>query len=182
MERVFSWIKSNPVMAAAIAVGTLAVLYFMGFFGSSASSSQASSDAATAASYYAAESAQGVAGDELQAEQINAQATTAQTLIGASADVSNNQTWAATDLAMNQSNNQAAMSVAPIAEQESLISTLGNVAALPPVTTTTSKTSSGFLGIGAGSSTNVSVQPNPISLQATQLLNEVAANGFNAGS
>jgi len=77
---------------------------------SSASNSSGGSSAATSA-YYAAEAAQGEAGDQLQAEQIAANASTAQAQIASQTSITNNQTWANQEAAVNNANNQAQLNL-----------------------------------------------------------------------
>lgn len=165
--KIGAWIKEHPYETAAIAVGGLGLLYFMGLFGGGSSGGSNN-----AAAYYAAQAAQTQSGNQLQETQIAAQASTTQALAADYANTTNATTWANAAVTENQSNNQAATAMAPYGLESSLISGLTQVASLPPTVTT--KSSSGFLGIGGGSS-QVST-PNPASMSAAAYLNELAAN------
>jgi len=186
MPKILEWAKSHPLETGGIVfVGGLGALYFLGFFSSGSSSGNAQATDDTAA-YYAAESAQAQAGDELQAVQIQSNAATAQTALNDAATVSTNDTWASTNLATTQSNNATSIALAPYQVQETAYNDLAAVASQPPVvtTTTSSNSSSGFFGIGAGSSTstNQTVSPNQAADTSAELLGELVSNGFNASS
>lgn len=172
--------KKYPTETAIIAgVGVLGLLYVFGFFGGG--SSGGGSNAAADAAYFSAQSAQAQAGDAVQVAQIQANASTAQAAIAGNVSTTNNTTWANADLSTTENNNQAATAVAPFAAQETLYNDLASIAAQPPIVTT--KSSSGFFGIGA--STKQSVTPNPSATNASdllsQLITENTGNGFIAG-
>lgn len=183
--QIWDWAKSHPVEAGAIVfVGGLAAIFLLRAFSGGGGSSPSGDP--NAAAYYAAESAQGQAGDALQAVQIQSQAQTAQTQIAADASVTNNTTWAGTDLATTQSNNATLIATAPYALQNNLISSLAGVASIPGATVTTqsSESDGGFFGLGAStsSSTNSVYQPNPAALDASGLLKELVTNGYHPSS
>lgn len=178
--------KEHPVQAGAIVfVGGAAILYFLGFFGSSSSSS-ANSGQDAASAYYAAESAQGQAGDELQAVQIEEQAQTEQTALNDSASQNINSTWAGANVTTNASNNATALGLAPFQATESLYSALGGIASQPPLTSTSYNSSSnnGFFGLGASSSSGVTTSQvaNPSAVGADELLGDLVNNGYHAQS
>jgi hypothetical protein len=173
-SKAFDYAKAHPAIVIGGLVG-IAALYWLLSRGNSSSTGQVAQANATATSaYYAAESAQGTAGDQLAATAIAAQASTAQDQINANASVTNNNTWASTDLAETLSNNQTETTIAPAVlsaqTQQSLYSALQSVASLPPITTTSTSNNSGFLGIGASSSTSTNVTANPSATSAAQEL------------
>lgn len=183
MPKILEWFKAHPYEAGGVVVvGGLAIWFL--FLRGGGSSSSSGTDP-NAAAYYAAESAQGQAGDALQAIQIQSQAATAQDLINANADVQNNTTWATTDLQTAQVQSDAATALAPYAVENTLVNALGNVASQPPtaVTSTNTSSNSGFFGIGASNSVNTSTQlvPNPAAVDAAGLLGELSTTGFTAG-
>lgn len=182
-----SWIKEHPFETGGLVFVAGAALLFLlrsGGGGGASSSDQASADAA----YYQAQSASVQSGNALQAVQVQAQASTTQDLINASADVTNNNTWATTQLAETQSTNATATQLAPYQTEGQLISTLGSVASIPPTTVTNSYStggSPGFFGIGATPSKSVSttsIVPNQAATDAATLLDQLAVPGFNAAS
>lgn len=179
--KILEWVKSHPLETGGIvfAVG-LVGLWMLGLFGSS-SSSASGADAASAsedAAYYNAEAQQGEAGDELQATEIAAQASTDQTALNDTASVTENSTWATTSEDESNSQETEAEALAPYATESQLISTLGSVAALPPVISTNAN--SGFLGIGASSST--SANPEPQSLLAESELDDLQIAGLTGNN
>lgn len=129
-------------------------------------------DTSGAAAFYQAQSADAISGNQLQATQIAAQAQTAQVLDTNAANVTIQGHWADTALAETTSNNQAAVSMAPYAVESNLISTLGQVASLPP-TTTTKSSGWNFLGIGS-QSTSTTVHQNPNAGAAGSALDQLA--------
>lgn len=183
MPKIVEWFKAHPVEGGGAIFVAAVIVYFL-FFRGGGSSSSGGADP-NAAAYYAAESAQGQAGDALQAVQIQSQAATAQDLINANASVTNNSTWAGNSLGVAQINAQAAESLAPFAVENSLVNALGQVASQPPtaVTSSNTQTNNGFFGIGASNSVNTSTQliPNPAAVDAAGLLGELSTTGFTAG-
>jgi hypothetical protein len=171
--------KDHPVVATlATLIGGYFVLSAIGLIGGGRGGDGSGSDTAAVAAYYSAQGTQAQSANQLQEAQILAQAQTAQTLITTNADVSNNTTWANTQLALQQDNNQTAMSLAPYSVEEELVSTLGSIASLPPTTTTTSKSSSLldglFGGLGKSSKTTTTVTPNPNAQSAAQILAQLS--------
>jgi hypothetical protein len=174
----------HPVIATlATLIGGYFVLSAIGLIGTGGGNGGGGSggDTAAVAAYYSAQSAQAQSGNQLQEAQILAQAATAQTLIKTNADVANQTTWAATQLALQQDNNQTAMSLAPYSVEEELVSTLGHIASLPPTTATSTKSSQLFGGlfgpdIGKSSKTTTTVTPNPNAASAAQLLASLSDN------
>jgi hypothetical protein len=174
LDSAVVWAKAHPIPTAVGAAAAGLLLYYVltrGGAGSSSAAGQIASANATATSaYYAAEGQQGAAGDQLQQTMIEAQAATAINQSNNQTSVTNNTTWANADLAETQSTNQAALAAAPYATEDSLISTLGAVASLPPTTSTSTSKSSGFLGIGGGTKTTTTVTPNPAATSAASEL------------
>lgn len=165
-----SYAESHPVpVGLGVFVIGLVVVYL--FSRNSAASSDPSGQIAQANSvatsaYYAAEGQQGAAGDALQTAMVNANAAVAINGQNTGASVTNNTTWANTDLAETTSTNAAATAIAPYNTENNLISTLGTVAQQPGTVVTTQSTDDGFLGIGGGSSTSTKVVPNPAATSA----------------
>jgi len=132
------WAKDHP---AATGLGIVAVgVVFLFLRGSGGGSS---GDNGSAAAYYAANAAEAQSGNALEAVRINAAAQTQQTLIAADVSKSNNQTWASTNLAMTQSNNDTTLDAFPyllaskkLDNDQLTISALGAAAQLPGATTT----------------------------------------------
>lgn len=180
-----AFVKKHPYEIGAVAAGAV-ILYFI-LRGSSGGSSGSSNQDALSSSFFAAQSAQAQAGDALQAVQIQAQASTTQDLINASADVTNNNTWSATDLAEVQSNNAAQVSLAPFQTEQSLIGVLGGVSSQTSTTSSSYSTGStpGFFGIGATPSKSVAsttTAPTPAAEQASSELSALLSTGFNASN
>lgn len=175
---VVNWASHHkPLAIGGAVVIVLGFLYLM-----RGNSTAASSGDSGASAYYAAQSAQAQAGDAVQIAQIQAQAGTAQLGIASSASVTNNTTWANTDLAETQSNNAVAPALAQYGYQTSAIEALAGVASTPGSTVSTTKKSSGFLGIGGGSKTTTSYVPDPAAVNASNLIGQLLGNGFNASS
>jgi len=179
---IAEWVKEHPYTTGAIVlVGGLGIIFLLGNRGGSASGS---GDAATSA-YFQAEAAQGIAGDQLQATQIAAQASTAQALIAANANENINSTWATADVTQTENTNAAQVSLAPYAAEAGLAQALVGVANAPPLTTTSSgqSHSSGFFGIGAHTSNynTVTETANPAAVSAEQYLTNLL-NGFSTSN
>lgn len=170
LASMVTWAEENPVMAGgAVVVLGLGVLWVLGYFNGGGGGGDASAQA-----YYAAVAADAQSGNALQATQIAANASTAQTLIQASADVQNNQTWADLQHFTQQTNHDTVLGLAPYHQTEALISALGSVANQPPTVTESSKSSKGFglfgLHIGGGSKSVQTVTPAPGSTAALDAL------------
>lgn len=178
--KIMTFVEAHPVEVGAGVVAVGLLLYFT--LASGGGSQSGASSAADA--YYAAQSADAQAGDAVQVAQINAQAGTAQTGLNDTASVTENNTWASTDLAENASNNATSVSLAPFSVEAAGIGALAGAASAPPITTTTSNQSNGFglfgIHIGGGSSTTTTVSPNPASINAVQEIEQLL-NGFQAG-
>ena len=180
---IIEQVKKHPAIAV---LGAVIVIWGVSrVLGGSGQSSNSTSSDPNVAAYYNAASAQAQAGDAVQIAQIQAQASTAQDLISTSGDVTNNTTWANTDLSETQSNNATSLVVAPIeaqaTTQQSLISTLGSIASLPG-TTTTSTTH----GIFGGGGTYTTYTPNPSATTAAEELSSleslIGGTGHVAGN
>jgi hypothetical protein len=168
--------KKHPAESAVVVIGGgVVILWLLGFFSSGSSSSAGGTDPNLASAFYAAQAQEAASGNALQTQEVNATAATAIAQIQGNVATTNATTWANTDLAMTQSNNQAATAGAPYAVEQSAISAFAQIAALPPVTTQTKN--SGFLGIGA--SKNITQTPNPIAINASQNLSTLI-NGLYA--
>jgi len=172
VSRIGAVVKEHPVPTALGAVGVAVVFYLITRGGSSSSDAGqiASANATATSAYYAAEGQQGAAGDQLQATAIAAQAQTAQTQITTDAATQQASIWASEGLATTQANDATAAQLAPYQVQGQLITTLGQVASLPPTSTTSTSSNSGFLGIGASSKTSTTVTPNAAALSASSEL------------
>lgn len=168
-----AYVKQHPV---AIGVGVFVLgVGFLLLRGSGGGGG--STDASLGAAYYQALSQQSQDSTALAIAQTNATASTAQTQIAADTYTSAQNTWAATNLATTQANNQAAIDMAPYATEQELIATLGSVASLPGQTTT--KHSNGFFGIGGG--TSQVYTPNPAATSAAEQLSHLLS-GFHVGN
>ena len=175
--------EKHPVIAGVSVFGVGLILLYM-FGGLGKSSGSADGGSSNASAFYAAESAQNVAGDQLQATQIGAQASTTQALASDAAGVTVQQTWAATDLAESNANNSTAITLAPFEVEGQLVNTLGAVAALPPVTTVSNASNGGFslfgLKLGGSNKTTTTTAPSPAATAAGQELSGLL-NGFVPG-
>jgi hypothetical protein len=169
-SKPLAYAKSHPVPVAIGAVVVVGGIYLLTRGGGSAQGQVAQANATATSAYYSAESAQGVAGDQLQATQIAANAAVAQAQIAAGMSTTNTANTNATTLAVTQANDATATALAPYQVQGQLVTTLGQVASLPGTTTTTTTNSgnSGFFGIGASKSSNTTTTtaPNPAALSA----------------
>ena len=135
---------------------------------------QASQEAALQNSYFQAESIQAQSNAAVQVAGITSSAQTAQTQIAANVSTTNATTYANEAVAINNSNNNSAVSALPYATESNLISALSGVAGQ---TATTSSSSSGFFGIGGGSKTTVA--PTSAAVSAGNYLDELV-NGLYA--
>lgn len=188
---VVDWAKSHPwETGGAVFLGGLALLYILRAFGGGSSSGGVDPNVAA---YLNANAAQAQAGDALQAVQIQAQATTAQTIANDQASIDVNNTWAANGLATTQSNNETAVKTGLIAGLSAVANNLG--------TTLTSSWnaawgggsggSASFLGFGGSSSSEYSGSKGASSQsfvanseqgQAVGLLGSIENAQFHAGS
>jgi hypothetical protein len=184
------WAEKHPIGTAGIVFGGgLVVLFLMGAF-SGNSSNDSGADAATSA-YFNAEEAQGVAGDELQATQIEAQASTAQDLINANANENINTTWANADTTEGAQNEATEEDIAPYQAVASLGSDLAGFANAPNITTTSSNsTGPALFGLIPGSSSSTTTsKANPATTEAASSLGNLLGDftssdfsGFNPSS
>lgn len=158
-ESGVKWVGDNPVIAGGgiFALGILG-LWATGFFSPSAAASGATDNSAAVGSYYDAVNADAQANAAEVIAHDQTTAATAQAQIGADAYTQTQTLWANTSLAVTNSNNNAAIASLPFAEEEEIVSTLGQLASLPGLTT--AEKDDGFLGIGGGSS--VTTTPNPV--------------------
>jgi hypothetical protein len=150
--KILEYVKHHPYVIGAGVFG-LGLLWLL----SRGSGSSGATDAGLAGAYYGAVAADRTAAMNQQIATTNANAAVALAGIQADAYTHVQDKWADTSLATTISNNEAASEVAPYALASQYIGTLGMVASAPPTVTT--KSSSGFLGIGA--STKQVVTPNP---------------------
>jgi hypothetical protein len=187
---VIGYAKAHPVKTGAIVFGggLVALFLFRGLSGGSGGSGGSSADDSLNSAYFAAESAQAQAGDQLQAVQDQDQATTAQTLIGANASVINNQTWAQAQEQSNDDNititglnDATSVQIAPYAVQSALVSALGTTASQPGGIVTNSSSNNGFFGLFGGSQSSQSYVANPAATAAAGTLASLAgAIGTNS--
>ena len=184
--KVVGFTEAHPVEVGVGVFGVgLLFLFATGAFSGGGGGSQAA-QGSDVSSYFAAEAAQGEAGDALQATQINAQASTTQALAADSAAQNIQSTWAATDLSETNSTNTANVQLAPFAAQVSIAGDVASaaVANSTPLTTTyqSSSANSGFFGIGASqsSTTGQKQTSNPVGAAATQELEGLFSSGFGS--
>lgn len=144
------YVKHNPVVGGlgVFAIG-LAVLYFLGFFKSAPADNGAGA-------YYAATVADATSGNQLQSDYVNAAAATAQAGIAADAYATVQSKWADTQLAITNSNNDVAPTLADAQTEQYLI---GGLTQLAGQTQTVQSKNNGFFGIGGSKSTTVAPTP-----------------------
>lgn len=179
MEKVSALIKAHPLEATLLGgVAVIALLYFFGS-SSSGSSSGASDEAAQQAAYFNAENIQAQTGAAVQIAGINANASTAQTQLNDTASTTINSTWATTDLAETNSNNQTATSALPFAAESNLVDALAGIAGQTTTTTSQTGASSGFFGIGSSPAKSTSITTStPAAESASTYLEELANGNF----
>lgn len=153
---VLQWAKDHPLLIAG-GVFFVGLLLLMG-------RGSGGGDGGMSA-FYAAQAAQKQSGDAVMMAQI---AANAQTTLGGryfDAQENINNKWADTQYATAQANNATAVQLAPYQAQAAFFRTVSDIANAPPITQTTTQTkqSSGFFGIGAKNKTTTSTQvlPNP---------------------
>jgi hypothetical protein len=173
-----AYAEKNPLVAGVAAFGIgFVVLYFLGFFSPKAA---ASTDAGGASAYYSAVTADAVSGNQLQMATVNATAATDIAQITADTSITNNHTWADTQLAEQNGSNAVQLTLAPLAAKTSIfqniITNLGGIASKPGTTTT--KNNNGFFGIGGGSST--SYTPDPAATIAAAQLDQLSHSFISA--
>lgn len=155
------WAGEHPVIIAGgvFVIGGLLLLVLSGNNGSANSN--------LGSAYFAAQAAQGVSGNQLQATQIAAQASTTQALAADTAAVTIYTQLSGDQLAGIKDTNATSAAIAPYAAYSAISGDLAGIAAnAPPITTTVNKSNSGFLGIGASKSSTTTVTPNPIAVSA----------------
>jgi hypothetical protein len=132
------WAGEHPLGTAVIVVGAgLVILYISGAFSGSSSASNStaanSANSNAVSSFYAAEAAQTQSGNALQAVQIQANASTAQTQIAATAQTQQAALAAHQNILMNSSDNNAALGEAALSSNTSeVLSANSTIAALAP--------------------------------------------------
>lgn len=168
------YVKSHPYLVGGgiFVVGLAFILMRSGSGGGQAGGT----DAALGQAYYGALAAQSHDAAAVQLATIQSQGSVATTQIQADAATAIQTKWADTSVQQTTLNNQAAIAMAPYATENELIATLGQIAQLPPTVTT--KSSSGFFGIGGGSKQIVT--PNPAATNASNILSSYI-NGLYAG-
>lgn len=160
------FIKAHPV-GVAVAVFGIGAVFIL------ARGSGGGGDSSGLQAFYAAQSAQAISGNQVQAVQIATQADVAKTLASTEAAVNINTLWANASTAMNTNNNQTALGLAPYALQTQIASSLGAIAAAQPaVTTTSQKNNNGFFGLGKSQSSTTTVTPNPVASQIVGQLSD----------
>jgi hypothetical protein len=185
MPAIVEFAKHHPITTTAGVVGVgLVVLYLM-----NSGSASASSGGSDASAYYAAQAAQGQAGDALAIAQIQAQAATAQTELNDQASVANTTTAANSNLAATVSGNTTGLAglentnatqvqLAPFAVQAGAVSGLSQAALTPDITNTTPG-NAGFFGLFSSGPTTTTT-PSPVATSAVDQL-DTYLNGFSAG-
>ncbi|MBK8189090.1 MAG: hypothetical protein IPK79_01390 [Vampirovibrionales bacterium] len=151
---ILGFAKSHPLWIAG-GIFIVGLLFLMGRGGGGGSG-----DGGMGA-FYAAQNASKVSGDQVAIAQIqaNAQTSIATGYFGSQKDI--NTIWASNQLASTQIQAQTAKDLAPYQVKAAYLQTVQQVASQPVQTTTSTKSSSGFFGIGAKSKTTTSVIPNP---------------------
>ena len=148
MEHIKAFFHKHPLESALLGGVAIIALYLA--LKPSPAASANSGETALQQDYFQAESIQAQSNAAVQVAGITTSAQTAQTKIAADASTTQATTYANLDETINASNNQAAVSALPFDEEDSLIQALTGVASQ---TETTSSSSGGFFGIGAGSKT-----------------------------
>lgn len=171
--QALEYVKHHPYIVGGT-IFAIGAIYLI----SRGSGSQQSTDVGLASAYYGAVAADRTAATQQQIATTNANAAVDLATIQADAYTHAQDTWAANSLAVTQSNNAAAEAVAPYALTSNYINALAGVATQPGTTTT--HTSSGFFGIGGGSSTSYTPNPNAVAASA-ELSNPNFLNGFLPG-
>jgi hypothetical protein len=171
LEHVKAFFHRHPVESALLAGVAVIALYYA--LKPSAASSGQSQEAQLQADYFQAEGIQAQSNAAVQIAGITTSAQTSQTQINDTAAQNIATTYANENTAVNASNNALSAAALPYAEQATLIQGLTSVAGQ---TTTTQKSSSGFLGIGAGSKTTVA--PTQAALDASHYLGELVNGSF----
>lgn len=112
------------------------------------------------AAFYAAQAASKTSGDNVMLAQIqaNAQTAIATGYFASQKDV--NTLWANQQLEKTKVQGQTALALAPYQAQAAYLQTVATIANAPVQTQTTTKSSSGFFGIGAKNKTTTTVVPN----------------------
>lgn len=197
IKDAIDWVGKHPVTTGAIVVGAGLIWILLSQQGASQGG-----NSTDAAAFYQASAAQGVAGDQLQIAEINAQAGTAQALINANANENINSTWATADTTQTQITGTTQIALAPFAVQSNIGADIASAANAPVLTNTYSDSSSkqvgfgfgglgGLFGISGGGSRSTSYtsqHANPAATEGEQLLAGLlngtppANTGFNAAS
>jgi hypothetical protein len=190
LSSAVSWAKGHPVALGLGVFGLgLAALFLTGNLGGGGggAASQAASDGASTSAYFAAESAQAQAGDQLQAVQIEAGASTAQALSSNATQLAVQQLWATSAATQDAADNAAAVQLAPYQAQATIAGDLTQLGlASPTVTTVTGGSKTSFLpGIFGPlfSSTKAptsTTTASPALLAATQQLSGFLGSGMYA--
>lgn len=173
-----SWAGKHPfIVAAGVFIGGFVILNLLGAFSgsSSGSSSGANSDAGEVGDYFAAESAQAQAGDEVDIAQISAQAGTAQTALNDNATEAVNTTWANADTAINASNNATTVAVAPYSAVGAIAQALSGVTE-QTVTSESTGAKVGFGPFSVSTPATKTVAPSPAAVEAGDTLSEALGN------
>ena len=174
--QALEYVKHHPYIVGAGVFG-IGLLWLL----TRGSGGASSTDAGLAGAYYGAVAADRTAAMNEQIATTNANAAVNLAQIQAGAYTTVQSKWADTSLATTQSNNEAAAQVAPYALTSQYLNVLGAVASAPPTVTT--KSSSGFFGIGGG--TKQIVTPNPNAAAAGAALSgfsiDSILNGFLPG-
>lgn len=179
MEHIKALLHKHPVEAVLLGgVALIALYYALSGSGSSSANAAATQEGQLQNAYFQAESIQAQSNAAVQVAGITTSAQTAQTQIAANASTANATTYANEDVAINASNNQAAVSALPYAEESDLISALSGVASQTS-TTTSQGSSSGFFGIGGGSSSSTTTAPTQAAQSAGEYLDSLE-NGLFA--
>jgi len=170
MTNPIEYAKSHPWIVGG-------VVFIIGLWWIMSRSASAPSDGGLGAAYYGAVAADRTAVTQQIIAQTNANAAVNLAQIQAGAYTGVQTKWADTQLAMTQSNNAAKTATAPYALASEYIGALSYVASQPGTVTT--KSSSGFFGIGGG--TKQTYTPNPNAAAASSALVNTDFFGYLAG-
>jgi hypothetical protein len=169
MEKIKVFFHAHPVESALLAGVALIALYFAFKPAPASNSGQSADEAALQNSYFQAEAIQAQSNSAVSVAQITANQNVALGTLAANTSTANATTYANEDEAVTNSNNAAATAAYPYETENNLIASLSSIAGQ---TQTTSSHSSGFFGIGGGSSTNTTSTQGAVN--AENYLNELA--------
>lgn len=177
MEKIKAFLHAHPIESALLC-GVAVIALYVAF--KPPKNSGASQEAQLQQAYFAAESIQAQSNAAVQVAGIETSAQTSQTAIAADVSKTNASTYASLSRDINASNNQAAVSALPYAEESHLIDALLGVSE-QATTRSSTNNDSGFFGIGASSGSSSTTTPTSAAMHAADYL-ENLTNGLHAGN